>query len=242
MTGRNSLVSLSIMTAMPIPQLGWQPQLSWPQSAVGSVNQIGPIREGAHERDREPVAGGFAHADLILHVVRQVRQRVALGVAAFVGDLFVAARERNRLEGEEGDFLRIVERELDDAADLLVVDAVDDGDDRNDVDAVRVQVLDGAQLHVEQIADGAVRIGGVADAIELQIGVAQAGFGGLAAEFRALGEFDSVGGGLHAVVTDFARIADRIEEVGRERRLAAGELHRHLAARLDRDRRCRAWS
>ena len=35
MTGTASLVSLSIMTAKPIPQFGWQPQFSWPQSAWG---------------------------------------------------------------------------------------------------------------------------------------------------------------------------------------------------------------
>ena len=87
--------------------------------------------------------------------------------------------KRNRLERQEADRLGIVERELDDASDLLVVDAVDDGDDRNDLDAGLVQVLDGLQLHVEQVADLAVRVGGVADAVELQIGVAQAGFGGL---------------------------------------------------------------
>ena len=34
-TGADSLVSLSIITAMPMPQLGWHPQESWPHSAVG---------------------------------------------------------------------------------------------------------------------------------------------------------------------------------------------------------------
>ena len=34
-TGTASFVSLSTMTAMPMPQFGWQPQLSWPQSDAG---------------------------------------------------------------------------------------------------------------------------------------------------------------------------------------------------------------
>jgi len=42
--------------------------------------------------------------------------------------------------------------------------------------------------------------------------------------------------GLHGVVSDFARVANGIEEVGRQRGLAAGELHAHLTTRLDRDR------
>ena len=126
---------------------------------------------------------------------------------------------------QEADLLRIVERELDDASDLLVVDAVDDRHDRNDFDAGAVQVVDRLQLHVEQVADRAVRVGGVADAVELQIGVAHAGFDRLLRELEALGKFDSVGRGLHAVVSDFAGVADGVEEVRRQRRLAAGELH-----------------
>ena len=82
--------------------------------------------------------------------------------------------KRHRLERQEVDLLRVVERELDDAADLLVVDAVDDRDDRDDVDAGAVEVLDRAQLDVEQVADAAVRVGRVADAVELEVGVAQA--------------------------------------------------------------------
>ena len=57
--------------------------------------------------------------------------------------------------------------------DLLVVDPVDDGDDRDDVDACRPEVLDGAQLDVEQVADQPMSVGGVADAVELQVRVTQ---------------------------------------------------------------------
>ena len=204
--------------------------------AVGPVDDVRPVGEGGHERDREPVADRLADAGLVLHVVRQVRQRVALRRAALRRDLLVAAGERDRLEREEIDPLRIVERELDDPAHLLVVDAVDDRDDRHDVDAGLVEVLDRAQLHVEEVADAAMRVGGVADAVELQVGVAQARFGRRLGELRALGELDAVGRRLHAVVADLARVADRVEEVRRHRRLAAGELHRHLPPRLDRDR------
>ena len=98
-------------------------------------------------------------------------------------------------------------------AHLVVVHAVDDGDDENDFDAGFVHVFDGAQLHVEQVADLAMAVGVVADAVELQVGVAQARFEGLLAEFLALGELDAVGRRLHAVVADLAGVADRIEEI-----------------------------
>ncbi len=150
----------------------------------GPMDQVSPIGEGGHERYREPVAGGLAQAGLVLHVVRQMAQGVALGLAAVVRDFFVATGKRNGLETQEADGLGVVQRELDYAPDLFVVDAVHDGGDRHDVHAGFVQVVDSAQLHVKQVADLAVRVGGVADAVELQVSVAQARFGCLTREFR----------------------------------------------------------
>ena len=115
-----------------------------------------------------------------------MRQRVALRLPTLVGDRLVAAGERHRLERQEVDGLRVVERELHDTADLLVVDAVDDRDDRHDVHTGVVQVLDGPQLHVEQVTDQQVGVGSVPDAVELQVCVAQTGVGRGAGEVRVL--------------------------------------------------------
>ena len=119
---------------------------------------------------------------------------------------------------------------------MLVVDAVHDRYYRDDFHSGFVQIVYCLQFHVEQVADFAVRVGGVADAVELQIRIAHSGFGGLLGEFQTLREFDSVGCGLHAVVSHFAGVAHGIQEIRRQRRLAARELHRHLTPRLDRDR------
>ena len=108
-TGAISFVSLLIISAVPTPQFGWQPQLTWPQSALGSVDEIGEIGERSHQRKREPVARRLGDADLVLHVVRQVRQRVTLLQSAFRRDVFVAARERHGLERDERDLLRILQ-------------------------------------------------------------------------------------------------------------------------------------
>ena len=131
--------------------------------------------------------------------------------------------------------LRIVQRELDDSSDLLVVDAIHDRHDRNDFHARLVQVLDRLQLHVEQVADQAMRVGRVANAVKLQVRIAHAGFDRLLAELKALRELDSVSRGLHGVVSHLAGVAYCVEEVRRQRRLAAGELHTHLPPRLDGD-------
>src|SRR5208282_2831046 len=153
-----------------------------------------------------------------LDVVRHVRKGVALGHAALVGDLFVAASKADRLEREEADLPGIVERELDDAADLLVIDAVDDGGYGHDLDAGFVKIVDGLQLDVEQVADFAVRVGGVADAIELEIDVAEAGFSSGAAKLLRLGEFNAVRRSLDRVVANLARVSDSVKEVRRQSR------------------------
>src|SRR5271157_3022545 len=101
-TGADSFVSLSTITAIPTPQLGWQPQLNWPQSACGPCTRSLQSEKVDMKENREPVADRLAQAGLVPHVVRQVRERVALGGAPLVGDGFVAAGEGDRLEGEEG--------------------------------------------------------------------------------------------------------------------------------------------
>src|SRR5208337_143519 len=102
----------------------------------------------------------------------------------------------------------IVERELDNASYLFVVDAVDDGYYGNDLYSGFVEVFDCLQLYVEQVADHAVGVGCVAYAVELQVGVAHARFYCLLTEFETLREFDSVGRGLDGVVSDFSRVAN----------------------------------
>jgi len=129
-------------------------------------------------------------------------------------NFFVAAREADRLEAEEVDLLGVLERELDDAAHLFVVDAVDDAGDGNDIDASLIQIVDRLQLDVERVAHLAVRVGCVADAVELEVGVAQTGLSRSLREFLRLGELDAVGRGLDAGVTDLAGVGDGVEEVG----------------------------
>ncbi len=203
---------------------------------VRSVNQIGPVREGAHERDREPVTRRLAQTSLSTHVMREMRERITLCSAALVRNRLVTTGKGNRLERKEVDLLGVVESELDDASDLLVVDAVDDRRYGNDVDASLVQVMNGLQLYVEGVSNLAMRVGCVTDTVELQVGIAQTRFRSGLGKFLALGKFDTVGRSLHRVVTDLTRVSDSIEEVRRKRRLTTGELYRHLAAGLDLDR------
>src|ERR1017187_4157220 len=118
----------------------------------GPVDQIGPVRECAHEADGEPVTLRLADAALGLYVVGHVGEGVTLGDATLVGDVLVAASEADGLEAEEADFSGVVESELDDVANLLVVDAVDDGGDGNDFNSGFVKVVDGLELDVKQVA------------------------------------------------------------------------------------------
>src|ERR1700746_739151 len=75
-TGAHSLVSLLIISAVPTPQFGWQPQESEP-------------RERRNKRNGEPVARRFNFANLITDVFRQVRKRVALPQTPLRSDVLV---------------------------------------------------------------------------------------------------------------------------------------------------------
>ena len=157
----------------------------------------------------------------LLDVVRHVAQRVALRHAPLVGNVFVAARKAHRLEAQEADLLRVVQRELDDVPHLLVVDPVDDRRHRHNLHAGFVQVVNRLQLHIKQVAHLAVRVGRVANAVELKIHIPQSRFGSRAAKLLALRELNAVRGRLHAVVAHLARVSHRIQKVRRKRRLAA---------------------
>src|SRR5262245_29510647 len=80
-------------------------------AGVRPMNQVGPICESRQEGNWEPVPRRLAQSCLALHVARQMGKGVALRPAALVRDRLVAARERDRLKSEEGDLLRVVERE-----------------------------------------------------------------------------------------------------------------------------------
>src|SRR5207248_6725413 len=102
-------------------------------------------------------------------------------------DGFVASGEADGLEWQAADLLWIIEGELDNASYLFIIDAVDDGDDGNDFDAGTMEVIYSFKLYIEQVADFAVGVGGVADAVELQIGITHAVVGGLLGDIVTLG-------------------------------------------------------
>ena len=189
--------------------------------------------KGADEGDGEPVARRLNLANLRANILRQMRKRVALAQAAFRSNVFVAASKRNRLEADKRDFLGVFHRELHHRANLIVVHVVDDGNDQHDFNAGFVHVLDGAQLHVKEVADLAMPVGVVTDTVELQVRVTHARLKRLLAELFALREFDAVGSSLHAVVANLASVRHRLQKVRAHGRFAAAELHGHLSARLD---------
>src|SRR2546425_12203755 len=97
-----------------------------------------------------------------------MRQGIALAQAAFRGDVFIAAGKGNGLKCDESNLFRIIHCETDDRSDLIVVDAVDQSHNQNDLHACLVQIVDGPQLHVEEIADLAATVDVVSETVVLQ--------------------------------------------------------------------------
>jgi len=90
---------------------------------------------------------------------------------------FVAARKRDRLEADEGDLLRVFHRKLHDSADLVVVHVVDDGGRRATISMPASCMFSMARsLTSNRLPIWRWLLGVVADAVELQVGVAHARF------------------------------------------------------------------
>ena len=200
------------------------------------IEEVLEIGKGAGRREREPVPHRLADAGLVLHVVREVRERIALALPGLVVDLLVAPREGDGLEGDGVDLVDVPDSEPQDVADLVVVDRVHDRRDQGDVDPRRVEVVERPELDVVQVADAAVRVRLVSDPVELKVREPQPRVVGCFREVRLLREPDAVRRALDGEVADLLRVARRLEEMGRDRRLAARELHGELAPRLDRRR------
>src|SRR5690606_18663837 len=106
---------------------------------------------------------------LVVHIVSQMAQGVALLGAQLIGDVLVAASEAHRLKGDDSDLVGVVDGKLNDRSDLIVVDAVDHRDDKNHVNSCSCQVLNRAELDVKKVAYLTVRVGRVGDAVKLQV-------------------------------------------------------------------------
>ena len=125
------------------------------------------------------------------------------------------------MECDRLDFVDVFCRELDNLANRVVVDAVDDRNNERDFNADLGQVLNRAHFHVEQVADAAMLVLLFSDTIELQVdAVLTGGLRGLA-EFDVFGEADAVRRGEDSIEPNLFGIGNRVKIVRRKRRLAA---------------------
>src|SRR5438552_3751233 len=160
-------------------------------------------------------------------------ERVTLLDAQFIGNIFVAAGERNWLESYCLNFVDVLCGELDDLTDGIVVDAIDDGDYERDFDANLRQVLNRTNFHIKQVADATMFVLLFANTIELQIDAMLArGLRGFA-ELNVFSETNSVRRREDAIETNLLGISDRVEIVRRDCRFAAREQDDDLAFRFE---------
>ncbi len=95
--------------------------------SISALQHVHHARERRIGRKREPIAQRLnVSVELIFQIVRHARERVAPLLAHLVGDIFVAAGERNRLERDRLNLVDVLRGKLDDLTDAVVVDVVDD--------------------------------------------------------------------------------------------------------------------
>src|SRR5512133_1230210 len=117
--------------------------------AARLIHQIDHVTDGSHRAQWKPVAQRSEQPGLVFQIMRQVTKRVAFACALFVGDVLVAASEADWLERDHRDLVRVLDRKLDDLANLGIVDPAHDRDNQHHVDPSRVQILDRSLLDVE---------------------------------------------------------------------------------------------
>ena len=179
------------------------------------------LRKRRNAGEREPILVGIGDAGLLLHGMGEIGEREALGLQLVARD---ASGEGHRLEADAAGAIDIFERQPDDVADLVIVEAFDDGGNEDDFQAGFPDVFDALQLLFPQGFAARAAVDIVADAVELQIERVQAGFLGLLGEFQ-IGEFQAVGGRLEMRKAHLLGHAEDIEETRVNGRLAARKLH-----------------
>jgi len=95
-----------------------------------------------------------------------------------------------------------------------------------------MQVVDRFQFYVEQVANRSMIVGGVADPVELQVGRNACRLLQSVQEFKNSWRIRFRWWQPARCCIQLCGVTNCIEEVRRQRRFAARELHRHLALRL----------
>src|ERR1035441_9508554 len=104
--------------------------------AAERAEQLG---EGRHAGEREPILVRVGDAGLLLYGVGEIGEREALGLQFVFGD---APGEGNRLEADPAGAIDVLQRQADNVADLVIVEALYDGGDEDDLQAGLLDVLD----------------------------------------------------------------------------------------------------
>ncbi len=135
-----------------------------------------------------------------------------------------APGEGHRLEADAAHGVDVIDGDAHDVAHLVVVDALDDGRDEDDLDAGLAAGLDDPHLLLEQGFAARFAVNVVADAVKLQVDARQPGFAAALREIQ-IGQQDAVGRRLDVGKAHLVRHGHDFDELRMNGRLAAGELH-----------------
>jgi len=160
--------------------------------------------------------------------VDQVGDRVAQPPPLLVAH---PPRQRDRLVADPAGDVDVLDGEPQDRHHLVVVDRPGNGRHVDDLHPRPADRLDRLQLRVEERPPAQRRVDPVVEAVELQVDRVEAGLGRPRREI-GIRQLDPVRRDLQVREAQFASVAEDVEEVGVDRRLAAGELHHAPLHRL----------
>src|ERR1700686_1806068 len=140
-------------------------------------------------------------------------KRVSLLQTPVGGNRLVTTSKRNRLERKKRNLLWVIQCKADDRSNLIIVNAVYQRRDQNNLYPSLVKIINPPQLHIEQISYLAVAIRVIANTVKLEIHITQSSFCRLTAKLFTFCELNPVSGRLDRVIPDLARVLNRLNEV-----------------------------
>src|SRR5262245_48719979 len=107
-------------------------------------------------------------------------------------NILVAARKGDRLKRDRLNFVDVLNCKIDDIANVVIVDAIDDRVDERHFHSDARHVFDRLKLDIKQISDTTMLVLFLSRTIKLQVCAVQSGFFRLSNKVRILSEADAV--------------------------------------------------
>ena len=147
-----------------------------------------------------------------MQVEGELRERIAPSVSLVGGYALVPAGKHDGLKNDTVDFVYVLNRESDNIAKAVVVDAVGHGNLKRRSHSGRSDVLQSLLLHCHVVSQSTMFVLFLGDSIQLQVYRVEAGFLRLQSKVSVLSKMHTVCRNVKSMETHAFRVANGIKK------------------------------